>query len=196
MRTRLASAESKHSALLRTFEEQSRRLGEAHANIANLTSNAASQKVSYRLEFDRLMEEIRLLEKRGDEARAAVADREAELERHAEEMTERENELKEAVEREQKARKLAEKRADDLKITLQQLTGTAEDGSVEFSRAASLASSQRASGKSYTQFFNDYVNAQQALQEKEEEVLRLNALVEEISEDIKEHVSFVHPVGC
>jgi nucleoprotein TPR len=188
IQTRLSSAETKHSSLLRTFEEQSRRLADAHANIANLTSNAASQKMSYRREFDRLMEEIRLLERRSDEARAAVADREAELERHSEDMAERERMWEERVEREEKGRKIAEKRADDLKVTLQQLTSSAGDGSIDVSRAASLASSQRASGKSYTQFYTDFIKSEQDLQEKEQEVQRLTALVEEISQDIVEQV--------
>lgn len=185
--TRLSSAEAKHSSLLRTFQEQSRRLADAHANIANLTSNAAAQKMSYRVEFDRLMEDIRLLGKRGDEARQAVADREAELERHAEEMTERENMWEERLAREENARKVAEKRADDLKVTLQQLTA-AEDGSLDISPAAALASNQRLAGKSYTQFYADYVKLEYELSEKDKEVQRLTTLVEEISQDINEQV--------
>lgn len=135
------------------------------------------------------MEEIRLLGKRGDEARAAVADREAELERHAEEMAEREHVWEERLERSEKALKVAQKQADDFKTTLQQITASAADGSLEVSPAASLASSQRASGKSYTQFYTDYVLREQQLQEKDKEIERLSALVEEINQDIQEHVS-------
>jgi nucleoprotein TPR len=134
------------------------------------------------------MEQIRLLDKRSDELSTAVREREAELERRAEETGERERIWEERVENGEKARAAAEKRADDFKVMFQQLTASAGDGSLDISRAASIASSQRASGKSYTQFYTDYVISQQQLQEKEEKVQQLTQLVDEIYEDLAEQV--------
>ena len=113
-RNNLTSAESSHQALQRSYNDQSRRLAEAHANIANLTTAAASKKASTSIELHRLSEENRVLEKRAEDARATISDREAELERVILDHETDKKEWSDKWKAEERRRKEAEKRAEDL----------------------------------------------------------------------------------
>ena len=169
----------------RTYNDQSRRLAEAHANIATLTSAAAAKKASSSNEVSRLLDENRVLEKRGDEARATVAEREAELERLVDAQAELEKTWEARWKKEERLRKEAEKRSQDLKLVVERLS-LAQGETTDLSPAAALATSQREGGKSYTQFYMDYTIQEAKLQTAENEVLRLTQLLEEISADIAE----------
>lgn len=188
---RLTSFESKYIALQRTYKEQSRRLAEATAQISSLSSTAASSRAGHRLELDRLREENRLLAKRGAEARVTVADREAELERMSETMSEQERIWDERRQRDEHARKVAEKRVDDYKVVIENLN-IANGNTSDVSPAAALASRQRESGKSYTQFYTDYAIMETKLREKAEQVEHLEGVLDEISRDMEERVSCGH----
>jgi len=139
------------------------------------------------MEFHRLMEENRILEKRGDDARANVVEREAELERTAESQDEKQRLWEEKWKKEERMRREAEKRAEDLKVVVERLA-LAGGEDADISPAAALASGMRQTGKSYTQFYTDYTIQEGKLREAENEVARLTDLVEEISRDIDEKV--------
>ncbi|WOO78025.1 Nucleoprotein TPR [Vanrija pseudolonga] len=187
VQSRITSIQTAYQSLQRTYEDQARRLAEAHANIATLTSASASQKTSYRLEFDRLHEEIRLAQRHGDEARTEVADREAELERLSESLAEKEGLWEDRWKREERARKEAEKRVDDLKVVVERLAMAQGEGSgSDISPAATLATKLREEGKSYTQFYTDYTIQEGKLRASQDEVARLTSLLEQISQDIAE----------
>ena len=184
---RATAAENSHRALQRTYNDQSRRLAEAHANIASLASAAAAKKASTSSEFARLTDEYRIVEKRGEEARATVAEREAELERMVDAQSEKERSMEERWKKEERLRRDAEKRSEDLKVVVERLSMAHGDGS-ELSPAAALAHDQRQNGKSYTQFYMDYTIQESKLRAAENEVTRLTQLLDEISADISEKV--------
>lgn len=185
--SQLTSAQSSLQALQRTYASQSTRLAEAHANIATLTSAAASKKASSSNEISRLIDENKILEKRAAEARNTILEREAELEKLADAQSEDARVWSEKLRKEDRARKEAEKRASDLKVVVDRLTLAHGDGS-DLSPAAALAIGQREGGKSYTSFFTEFTLQENKLREAEEEVVRLTALLDEISADIREKV--------
>ena len=139
------------------------------------------------MEFHRLMEENRVLEKRGDDARTSVVEREAELERMAESWDEKERMWEERCKKEERMRRDAERRAEDLKVVVERLAMAGGEGA-DISPAAALASGMRQTGKTYTQFYTDYTIQEGKLRAAENEVARLTQLVEEISQDIDEKV--------
>jgi nucleoprotein TPR len=183
----LTAVENTHHALQRTYNEQSRRLADAHASIATLTSAAAAKKASTASEFSRLMEENRILEKRGDEARAQITERESELERLVSAQESKEKSWEERWKKEERLRREAEKRSEDLKIVVERLSMAQGIGS-DISPAAALAADQKMNGKSYTQFYVDYTVQESKLRAAENEVDRLTSLLDEISADIAEKV--------
>lgn len=130
------------------------------------------------------MEENRLLKKHSDEARSAVAQREADLEALEADVADSEKRWSEKLQREERARREAEKRADDHKIVLQRL---ASDTSI--SPTANLLSQIGQDGKSFTQFYADHALLQEELSKKEQEISRLESALERILGDIKEKVS-------
>ena len=140
------------------------------------------------MELQRLMEENRLLEKRGDDARAVIADRESELERLSQQTDDQEREWSERCKKEERLRREAEKRASDLKVVVERLALAGGEGT-DVSPTALLANEIRQSGKSYTQFFTDYTIQEQKLREKEDEVARLEAVLTEVTQEIAERVS-------
>lgn len=188
--SRLTSAENSYRSLQRTYNDQSRRLADTHANIASLTSAAATKKASTSMEFHRLMEENTILEKRGDEARASVADREAELERMAESYDKKEEESEVRWKKEERMRREAERRAEDLKLVVERLA-MAGGGGTDFSPAATIAEGMKQRGKSYTQFYTEYVIQEKKLREAENDVARLTQIVDDISQDVVEKVRTV-----
>lgn len=135
----------------------------------------------------RLVEENRLLAKRADETRATVNEREVELERIVSAQEEERRETEVRVKTEERRRKDAEKRSDKLKSVVDRL---ALAGGTDLSPAAALAGELRQQGKSYTQFFTEYTLQEGKLQAAENEVHRLTELLDEISGDIAEKVSF------
>ena len=139
------------------------------------------------MEFHRLMEENRVLEKRGDDARTSVVEREAELERMAESWDEKERMWEERCKKEERMRRDAERRAEDLKVVVERLAMAGGEGA-DISPAAALASGMRQTGKTYTQFYTDYTIQEGKLRAAETGVPRLTQLVEEISQDIDEKV--------
>jgi len=165
------------------------RLSDAHANIATLTASAASKKASASLEMNRLLEENRILEKRGDDARATILDREAELERLADSREQDVKQWEEKWKKEERLRRESEKRAEDLKIVVERLALAGGEGS-DISPAAALASGMRQGGKTYTQFYTDYTIMEGKLRASENQVSRLTDLLDEISQDIAEKVGF------
>ncbi|WRT66753.1 uncharacterized protein IL334_003716 [Kwoniella shivajii] len=183
--TQLSTIENSYRSLQRTYNDQSQRLSEAHANIATLTSAAAAKKASVSMEFHQLMEENRILEKRGEEARSTVAEREAELERMAESYGEKEKNWEEKWKKEERTRRVAEKRAEDLKVVVERLALAGGEGT-DISPAAALAGGMKASGKTYTQFYTDYTIQEGKLRAAENEVARLTGLLDEIGQDIAE----------
>jgi nucleoprotein TPR len=185
--TRLTSVQNSYNSLQRTFNDQSRRLAESHANIATLTTSAASKKASTSLEYHRLLSENQLLEKRGDEARAVVLEREAELERMVNVWEDKEKVWEDRWKRAERGRKEAEKRSEDLKVVVERLALAGGEGG-DLSPAAALAGGMKASGKTYTQFYTDYTIQEGKLRAAENEVVRLTLLLDEISQDINEKV--------
>nr|XP_031858524.1 uncharacterized protein CI109_006047 [Kwoniella shandongensis]KAA5525596.1 hypothetical protein CI109_006047 [Kwoniella shandongensis] len=183
--TRLNTVENSYRSLQRTYNDQSKRLAEAHANIATLTSAAAAKKASVSMEFHQLSEENRILEKRGDDARATILEREAELERVVGAYEEKEKTWEEKWKKEERTRREAEKRAEDLKIVVERLALAGGEGT-DVSPAAALASGLKQSGKTYTQFYTDYTIQEGKLRAAENEVARLTGLLDEISQDISE----------
>ncbi|WVF69077.1 hypothetical protein IAT40_003851 [Kwoniella sp. CBS 6097] len=183
--TRLNAVENSYRALQRSYNDQSQRLSEAHANIATLTSAAAAKKASVSMEFHQLTEENRILEKRGEEARATIAEREAELERLAEAYGEKEKSWEEKWKKEERTRREAEKRAEDLRVVVERLAMAGGEGN-DISPAAALATGVRQSGKTYTQFYTDYTIQEGKLRAAENEVARLTELLDEIGQDIAE----------
>lgn len=184
----MSTHQSRLESLQRSFAEHTRRLGEAQTTIANLKTSAASQHTSFRLELERLEEENRILIKRSEDRDAAIADREAELEHQATTFSQKEAAWQEKLQRAEEARQVAEKRADDFKITVERLAVAGGDGRHDISPAATLAARQRESGKSYTQFFTDYTIMETKLREVEAENVRLTDLLTEISQDLAEKV--------
>ncbi|ORY31757.1 hypothetical protein BCR39DRAFT_525256 [Naematelia encephala] len=182
---RLTAAENSYHSLQRTYNDQSRRLAEAHSNIAALTSAAAAHKANTSMELHRLVEENRVLEKRGDDARAVISEREAELERLTDLQGEKEKVWEDKWKKEERARREAEKRAEDLKIVVERLAMAGGEGN-DLSPAAALAGEMRQTGKSYTQFYTDYTIQEGKLRTAENEVARLTSLLDEISQDISE----------
>lgn len=185
---RLTAAESSHHALQRSYNDVTQRLADAHANIARLTSTAAQKKTTTSLELNRLMDENRILEKRGDEARQAILDREAELERLTDSYADKERLWQDKWKKEERSRRDAEKRAEDLKVVVDRLAMASGEGN-EISPAAALASGARAGGKTYTQFYTDYTLLDGKLRASENEVSRLTQILDEISADLAEKVS-------
>lgn len=185
---RLTSSESSHHALQRSYNDVSQRLAEAHANIARLTSSAAEKKTSNSLEMNRLMDENRVLEKRGEDARQAIIEREAELERITDAYADKEKQWEERCKKEERTRKEAEKRSEDLKLVVDRLAMASGEGS-GLSPAAALASGAKAGGKTYTQFYTDYTLLEGKLRASENEVSRLTQILDEISADLAEKVS-------
>ncbi|KAK8864149.1 hypothetical protein IAR55_001395 [Kwoniella newhampshirensis] len=183
--TRLNTVENSYRSLQRTYNDQSKRLAEAHAHIATLTSAAAAKKASVSLEFHQLSEENRILEKRGDDARATTLEREAELERVVNAYEDKEKGWEEKWKKEERTRRDAEKRAEDLKTVVERLALAGGEGT-NISSAATLASDLKQSGKSYTQFYTDYTIQEGKLRAAENEVARLTGLLDEISQDISE----------
>lgn len=153
------------------------------ANVASLTASADSKRNEFRLEFDRLMEENRLLKKHSDEARAAVAQREADLESLEADLADTEQRWSDRLLREERARQEAEKRADDHKIVLQRLVSD-----TTISPTAELLSQIGQDGKSFTQFYAEHALLQEELGKKEQEISRLESALERILGDIKEKV--------
>ncbi|WVR06682.1 hypothetical protein IAU60_003714 [Kwoniella sp. DSM 27419] len=183
--TRLNTVENSYRSLQRSYNDQSSRLSEAHANIATLTSAAAAKKAAVSMEFHQLTEENRILEKRGEEARATIAEREAELERLSESYGEKEKSWEEKWKKEERSRKEADKRAQDLKVVVERLAVAGGEG-LDISPAAALASGMKQSGKSYTEFYTDYTIQEGKLRAAENEVARLTELLDEIGQDIAE----------
>lgn len=130
------------------------------------------------------MEENRLLKKHSDEARQAVAQREADLESVESDLAESEQRWTARLQREERARQEAEKRADDHKVVLQRL---ASDTSI--SPTANILSQIGQDGKTFTQFYADHALLQEELGKKEQEISRLESTLEHILADIKEKVS-------
>jgi nucleoprotein TPR len=186
--TRLTSVESSYHALQRTFNDQSRRLAEAHANIANLTSAAAAKKASTSIELHRLMEENRVLDKRAEDARNTIIEREAELERLVGSHEMEKAEWQEKWKAEERRRKEAEKRAEDLRLVVERLALAAGEGT-DISPAMAVATEMRQSGKTYTQFYTDYTRLEAEFRAAQNEVVRLTQLLDEVSQDIAEKVS-------
>ena len=185
----MTSTDNSYHALQRTYNDQSRRLAEAHANIATLTAAAASRKASTSSEFARLMEENRVLEKRAEEARVTIAEREAELERMVDSSGETTKVWEDKWKKEERLRREAEKRAEDLQIVVERLAMAGGDGS-DISPAVALATGMKAGGKTYTQFYTDYTILEGKLRTSENEVIRMTQLLDEISADISEKVSW------
>ena len=128
-----------------------------------------------------------MLEKRAEEARATISEREVELERLADSQAVKEKAWEEKWKKEERMRREAEKRSEEFKDVVQRLT-MAQGGDMDFSSAAAVASDQKASGKSYTQFYLDYTIQESKLRAAEDEVGRLTGLLDEISADIREKV--------
>jgi nucleoprotein TPR len=183
----LTSIQNSYNALQRTYTDQSRRLAEAHTNISTLTTSAATKKANTSLEYQRLLTENQLLEKRSDEARSVVLEREAELERMANAFEEKEKVWEDRWKKEERIRKEAEKRSEDLKVVVERLALANGEGG-DLSPAAALAGGLKAGGKSYTQFYTDYTIQEGKLRAAENEVVRLTLLLDEISQDINEKV--------
>ena len=139
------------------------------------------------MEFHRLMEENAVLEKRNDEARSTIIEREAELERIAEGYEEKMRTGADRWKKEERLRREAEKRAEDLKVVIERLA-LARGDNTDISPAAALASGMRQSGKTYTEFYADYTFQEGRLRAAENEVSRLTLLLDEISQDITEKV--------
>ena len=187
MTGRLTSTDNSYQAIQRTYNDQSRRLAEAFANIATLTAAAASKKASTSSEITRLMDENRLLEKRSEEARTTIAEREAELERLLDASGDKEKAWEDRWKKEERLRREAEKRSEDLSVVVERLAMAGGDGN-QLSPAAALASGMKQNGKSYTQFYTDYTLQEGKLRSAENEVARLTELLDEISADISEKV--------
>ncbi|ORX37030.1 hypothetical protein BD324DRAFT_650644 [Kockovaella imperatae] len=183
--SRLTSTDHLYHALQRTYNDQSKRLAEAHENIRALTDAAANRKISTSSEFARLMEENRILKKRAEEARSTITEREAELERVADSAGEKTRVWEEKWKKEERLRREAEKRAEDLQIVVERLAMAGGEGS-DLSPAAALATGMKQSGKTYTQFYTDYTIQEGKLRAAENEVSRLTQLLDEISADISE----------
>jgi nucleoprotein TPR len=185
--SRVTASENSFNSLQRTYNDQSRRLADAHANIASLTSAAAAKKASATNEVSRLLDENRILEKRAEEARSTIAEREAELERLTDAQAEKEKVWEDKWRKEERLRREAEKRSEDFKIVVERLA-LAQGAGTDLSPAAALAADQRQNGKSYVQFMTDYSLQEHKLRTAENEVVRLTELLDEISADILEKV--------
>ena len=142
--------------------------------------------------MNRLMDENRVLEKRGEDARQAILDRESELERITDAFAEKERHWEEKWKKEERTRKEVEKRAEDLKVVVDRLAMASGEGS-GLSPAAALASGAKAGGKTYTQFYTDFTLMEAKLRTSENEVSRLTQILDEISADLAEKVSYVFP---
>jgi nucleoprotein TPR len=187
----MTAAENSWNALNRTYTEQSRRLGEAHASIANLTSAAAARKAASTNELTRLLDENRILERRAEEARNTIAEREAELERMSDAEDKKERAWQKKLEDETRARQDAEKRVSELRTVVNRLTTASGEGG-ELSSAAALASEQRAGGRSYIRSVMEFEIQAQQLQEAKEENKRLTNLLDDICSEIDEKVSIAN----
>ena len=183
------STDNSYQSLQRTFADQSRRLAEAHSNIATLTSAAASRKASTSSEMARLMEENRVLEKRAEEARATINEREAELEKIVDAAGETSKIWEDKWKKEERLHREAEKRSEDLTLVVERLAMAGGEGT-ELSPTMALAGGLRQSGKSYTSIYTDYTLQEGKLSAAENEVDRLTQLLDEISADISEKVSY------
>jgi nucleoprotein TPR len=140
--------------------------------------------------MNRLMDENRVLEKRGEDARQVIADREAELERITDAYAEKDKQWEEKWKKEERIRREAEKRAEDLKVVVDRLAMASGEGG-GLSPAAALASGAKAGGKTYTQFYTDYTLMEGKLRASENEVSRLTQILDEISADLAEKVSSI-----
>jgi nucleoprotein TPR len=187
--SRLTTAESSYQALQRSYNDQSARLATAHADISNLTSSAATRKAASQTEVARLVEENRILSKRADETRQVVSEREAELEELSAEYKELQETAQARIHAEERKRKEAEKKAHELKATVDRLAIAAGEGN-DVSASAALANEMRGQGKTYTEFYRDYTLQETRLQEAEEEVQRLTDLLDDISREIAEKVCY------
>lgn len=134
------------------------------------------------------MEEAnRLLERRLDEARSTVLEREAELENMASAHEEREKNWEAKVKKEEKMRKEVEKKMGELKKIADRLDMVEGRGGY-ISASAGVAGEMRKDGKSYTQLYTDFTIQESRLQAAEGEVERLTNLLDEISQELNEKV--------
>lgn len=178
---------SSYNALQRTYEDQTARLSEAHANVRTLTNSLAKQKAENRLELERVMAQNALLAKYSTEARDTVHDRESELEEMAGRFSEKERAFEETINRLEGEVASAKKRADDFKFALDRLT-SANDASLDYSPTATIAAQQRANGQSYTHVWTQNVLLQEELSKAKTEIEQLNAMVQRVGEEIMEKV--------
>lgn len=135
------------------------------------------------------MEENRVLEKRAEDSRVTISDREAELERLVGAHEDEKAEWQDRWKAEERRRKEAEKRSEDLSVVVERLALAAGEGT-DVSPALALATEMRQSGKSYTQFYTDYTRLEAELRTAQNEVGRLTQLLDEVSQDIAEKVGF------
>nr|ODO02371.1 nucleoprotein TPR [Cryptococcus depauperatus CBS 7855] len=182
---RLSTVEQSYRSLQRTYNDQSSRLADAHANIATLTSAAAANKAAVAVEVLQMEEANRILEKRSDEARQTIADREAELERMAEQLEDREKYWEARFRKEERLKEESERRAQELKVVADRLD-MAEGHGGFVSASAAVAGEVRKNGKSYTQLYADYTIQESRLRTTENEVERLTDLLDEISQELNE----------
>ncbi len=105
-----------------------------------------------------------------------------------EHQSEKEKTWEERWKKEERNRKEAEKRSEDLKIVVERLAMANGEGA-SISAAASVASGMKQSGKTYTEFYRDYVIQEGKLRASEIEVNNLQQLLDEITQDIEERVS-------
>ncbi|ADV25676.1 nucleoprotein TPR [Cryptococcus gattii E566] len=183
--TRLSTLEQSHRSLQRAYNDQSSRLAEAHASIATLTSTAAANKAAVAVDVLAMEEANRLLERRLDEARSTVLEREAELENMASAHEEREKNWEAKMKKEERMRKEVEKKMGDLKKIADRLDMVEGRGGY-VSASAAVAGEMRMNGKSYTQLYTDFTIQESRLQAAEGEVERLTNLLDEISQELNE----------
>lgn len=187
MESEAITSRSSYNALQRTYQDQSQRLAECHANIHTLTNALAKQKTENRLELERIMAQNALLEKYSNEARDTVQDREAELEQMSESFAEKERAAEEQISRLEADLAQAKKRADDFKFALDRLA-TANDASLDISPTATIAAKQAASGKSIVQLWTENVRFEDELNEANLKNEQLQRMVRQIQEEIMEKV--------
>lgn len=187
------TSRSSYNALQRTYEDQTTRLAEAHANVRSFTNALAKQKAENRLELERVMAQNALLEKYSTEARDTVQDRESELEEMAGRFSEKERAFEEQINRLEGELVSAKKRADDFKFALDRLS-SANEATLDYSPTATIAAQQRAHGQSYTHVWTQNVLLQEQLSEAQTKNERLEDMIRQIQEEIMEKVRDSH--GC
>lgn len=135
-----------------------------------------------------MADENRVLERRAEEARSTIAEREAELERLVSTHDIQTKDWETKWKSEERRRREAEKRAEELRAVVDRIALASGEGT-DLSPAAALAGEMRGSGKSYTQFFTEYTVQEGRLKSAENEIERLTELLDEIGNDIAEKVS-------